>query len=83
MQIETYRIGGMIMYNFRIIYTIYTLDYDNDREIGYDFYGSVAELEQEISTFRYVSNICVLCENKELAYIVDSKIRKYNATASC
>ena len=68
------------MYNFRIIYT---LDYDNDREIGHDFYGSIEELEQIISLFRHTSNICVLCENKELAYIVDSKIRKYNATASC
>lgn len=68
------------MYNFRIIYT---LDYDNDRETGHNFYGSIKELEQEISTFRHVSNICVLCENKELAYEVDSKIRKYNATASC
>ena len=68
------------MYNFRIIYT---LDYDNDRETGYDFYGSIEELEHEISTFRHVSNISVLCENKELAYVVDSKIRKYNATASC
>ena len=68
------------MYNFRIIYT---LDYDNDREIGHDFYGSIEELEQEISTFRHVSNICVLCGNKELAYEVDSKIRKHNATASC
>ena len=68
------------MYNFRIIYT---LDYDNDREIIHDFYGSIEELEQEISTFRHVSNICVLCENKELAYNVNSKIRKYNATASC
>ena len=67
------------MYNFRIIYT---LDYDNDRETGSDFYGSIEELEQIISLFRHVSNICVLCENKELAYIVDSKIRKYNATAS-
>ena len=68
------------MYNFRIIYT---LDYDNDRETGYDFCGSIEELEHEISTFRYVSNICVICENKELAHNVDSKIRKYNATASC
>ena len=68
------------MYNFRIIYT---LDYDNDRETGHDFYGSIEDLEQEISTFRNVSNICVLCENKELAYDVNSKIRKYNATASC
>ena len=68
------------MYNFRIIYT---LDYDNDRETGLDFYGSIEELEQEISTFRNVSNICVLCENKELAYDVNSKITKYNATASC
>ena len=68
------------MYNFRIIYT---LDYDNDRETGHDFYGSIEDLEQEISTFRNVSNICVLCENKKLAYKVDSKIRKYNATASC
>ena len=68
------------MYNFRIIYT---LDYDNDKETGHDFYGSIEELEQEISTFRHVSNICVICENKELAYEVDSKIRKYNATASC
>ena len=68
------------MYNFRIIYT---LDYDNDREIIHDFYGSIEELEQEISTFRHVSNICVLCENKALVYEVDSKIRKYNATASC
>ena len=51
------------MYNFRIIYT---LDYDNDRETGHDFYGSIEELEQEISTFRHVSNICVLCENKNL-----------------
>ena len=67
------------MYNFRIIYT---LDYDNDRETGHDFYGSIEELEQEISTFRHVSNICVLCENKELAYDVNSKIIKYNATAS-
>ena len=68
------------MYNFRIIYT---LDYDNDREAGHDFYGTIEELEHEISTFHYVSNICVLCGNKELAYEVDSKIRKYNATASC
>ena len=68
------------MYNFRIIYT---LDYDNNRETGRDFYGSIEELEHKISTFRYVSNIYVLCENKELAYEVDSKIRKYNATASC
>ena len=68
------------MYNFRIIYT---LDYDNDKETGCDFCGSIEELEQEISTFRHVSNICVLCENKELVYEVDSKIRKYNATASC
>ena len=68
------------MYNFRIIYT---LDYENDRETGHDFYGCIEALEQEISTFRHVSNICVLCENKELAYEVDSKIRKYNATASC
>ncbi len=69
------------MYNFRIIYT---LDYDNDREIGHDFYGSIEELEHKISTLCEddVSNIFVCCENKEIVREVDSRIKKYNATAS-
>ena len=70
------------MYNFHIIYT---LDYHNDEEVRYDFNGTIEELENEISNMRNVSNIFVHCGNgnKELAYEVNTRIRKYNATASC
>ena len=68
------------MYNFHIIYT---LDYDNDREVGYDFVGTIEELEKEISKLSNVSNIFVHCGNgnRNLAFDTDNRIRKYNATA--
>ena len=72
------------MYSFHIIYT---LDYYNNEEVMYDFNGTIEELEYEISTlpFREVSNIFVHCGNgnKQLAHEINSKIKKYNAYASC